>query len=187
MNAISKTIESLVEKGRRIVKILRYGEKDNLNTFLMTSFGEDCNIPKDYKALYVKTSNSADPVCIGIINKVILDDLNAGDKQIFSTNETGDTIAGFIKLLNDGTMEFNGNDDFIAGFNKLKEGFDELKADYNNHIHQIPIGEVIIDVTGGSGAPAVGVPNSTPIDLSNTDINSEASIDSSKKINLKIK
>lgn len=27
----------------------------------------------------------------------------------------------------------------------------------------IPIGSVIIQVTGGSGAPAVGVPNTTPI------------------------
>jgi len=29
----------------------------------------------------------------------------------------------------------------------------------------IPIGEVIVEVTGGSGSPAVGIPNSSPIEL----------------------
>lgn len=34
----------------------------------------------------------------------------------------------------------------------------------DDQVVQIPIGAVIVSVTGGSGAPAVGVPNAAPID-----------------------
>lgn len=185
MGVISEILESLIEAGSRIVKLVKFGEKDNVNAFQLNSFGEDFNVPKGYDALYMKTSNSSEPVCIGFLNKVVFDDLNPGDKQIFSTNQAGDAIAAYIKLLNDGIIHFNGDTDFIAGFNDLKAGFDELKEDYNNHIHQIPSNQVVIQVTGGSGAPAIGVKNPAPIDLSETSDESAASIDTSKKENLK--
>lgn len=177
MGVISEVIESVIESGLRFVKLLRYGEKDNVNTVQMSSFGEDFNVPEKYEALYVKTSNSEDPVCIGFVSKVFIDTLNAGEKQIFSTNEVGDTLKAYIRFLNDGMMHFNGDADFIAGFNDLKSGFDQLVNDFNNHLTNW--NAFAISYTPG-GPSAVGTPPTA-----NTSTTSSASIDSSKKDNLK--
>lgn len=131
---VSDILESLIEENQRFLKLLKFGENDNINAFQASNFGEDSNIPAEYSAIYLKTSNSEEPICIGVVNKVVLEDLNPGEKQIFSTSEDGAEIASFIKLLNDGTHEFNGNADFIAGFNDLKAGFDQLVSDVNDAI-----------------------------------------------------
>jgi hypothetical protein len=177
MGVISKVIESVIEEGLRIVKLLRFGESDNINPFLLSSFGEDFNPPKGYDCLYIQTSNSSEPVCIGFINKVTIDSLKPGEKQIFSTNEGGDDIKAYIKLLSSGKMHFNGNTDFIAGFNDLKSGFDELKTDFNNHVQNW---NTFAAAYVPGGPSALGTP---PIATSSS--NSNASIDSSKKTNLK--
>jgi len=163
---ISKVIENIIEKGARYLKVLRFGTKDTANAFLLNPFGEDCNIPNGYKSLFIKTSNKSEPICIGVINKNIIDSLDLGEKQVFSTNEAGDSISVYIKFANDGTMEINGNSDFVSGFNDLKTGFDQLRSDFNSfltHVH------------GASGTPPV--PPATP---------STASIDDCKKDNIKI-
>jgi len=173
------------EDGVRQFVINCVGISDQRKYFCISPFGIEFNAPVETRGLTTNSKNKDDNFLIGVINKVKPEDLNLGESAIFSTIEDGTELKSFIKFRNDGTMEQNGNKDFIAGFNELKVGFDELKEDYNSHIHQIPIGEVITDVTGGGGAPAVGIPNVAPIDLSATDTESSASIDSSKKENLK--
>ena len=59
MNIISKVVEVITENSIRFIKILRYGESDVVNTKMISSFGNDFNVPKNYKALYVKTSNKS--------------------------------------------------------------------------------------------------------------------------------
>lgn len=193
MSVVSEIIESFIEEGKRFLKLLKFGSDDNINTFQVGNFGEDSNVPAGYVAIYLKTSNSEEPVCIGVINNIIISDLNPGDKQIFSTNEAGDAVAAFLKLLNtgdieinsgsafvkvlaDGTQEFNGNADFIAGFNELKAGFDELKSDFNTFVNSVYNSHVHPGVSSGGAStgptPASGSPSS-------------ASIDDSKKDNLK--
>ena len=178
---VSKTIETFIEKSRRFIKLLRFGESDTMNVTMFSQFGDDFNVPKGYDTLYVKTSNSNDPVCIGFVNKVVFDSLNSGDKEIFSTNSDGDTIAAFIKLLNTGVIHINGDADNIAGYAKLKEGFDTLKQDFNNlvtayntHIH------ITTATVGATPTPGVIAPTTS------TGTSSSASIDSSKKENVKI-
>lgn len=169
MNIISKVIESIVDSGFRMVKLLRFGSDDNSNAFQISTFGDDFKVPEGYNALYIQTSNSSEPVCLGYINKVVFDNLNSGEKQIFSTNDKGDTLAAYIKLFNDGIIHFNGDADFIAGFNDLKSGFDTLKSDFNSFLtHMHP--------TAATGSPSPPSPPATP---------STASIDASKKDNLK--
>ena len=91
------------------------------------------------------------------------------------------SIGGFINLLDDDTIEINGDADNIAGFADLKSGFDTLKQDLNNlitaynaHIH---ITTATVGATPTPGIIAPTVSTGTP---------STASIDSSKKDNLKI-
>ena len=38
---------------------------------------------------------------IATAGPLLFDDLNPGEKQIFSTNAAGDTVQAFIRLLND--------------------------------------------------------------------------------------
>ncbi len=184
MIVISKVIESVIDEGLRVVKLLKFGETDNINTFQVGSFGDETNVPEGYDALYIKTSNSSEPVCVGFINKVVFDDLKPGEKQIFSTNEGGDTIKAFVKLLNDGIIHFNGDVDFIAGFNNLKSGFDTAIQDLNktnaelNKIINALNTWVPIPNDGGAALKALATGIVSVID-------STASIDSSKKDNLK--
>ncbi len=184
MGVIGEIIESIIDSGLRVVKILKLGEKDNSNSYQVSSFGEDSKAPEGYSCLYIKTSNSEEPVCVGYINKVVISALNAGEKQIFSTNEAGDAIAAYIRLLNDGKINFNGDADFIAGFNDLKVGFDESIFDLNKTITKLNriirdfANWVVIPNDGGAALKAL-VGAILEVD------ESVASIDDSKKDNLK--
>lgn len=193
------------EDGVRQFVINCVGISDQRKYFCISPFGIEFNAPVETRGLTTNSKNKDDNFLIGVINKVKPEDLNLGESAIFSTDDVGEAIVSQIVLRNtgdieinkdleenanilikaDGTMEFNGDADFLAGYTALQEGFEELKADYNAHIHQIPPGEVIISVSGGSGAPAVGVPNPAPIDLTETDTESSASVDDCKKENLK--
>lgn len=159
--------------------MLKFGSKDTVNTFMISPFGDDFNVPKGYDALYIKTSNSSEPVCVGFINKIISDDLASGEKIIFSTDESGDNLKAFIKLLNTGIIHFNGDGDFIAGFNDLKSGFDQLKSDVNNLVTGFNSHTHLTVASLGTPTPPVPVPPYIPASPST------ASIDSSKKDNLK--
>lgn len=161
------------------------GENDQRKYFSISPFGITFNIPEDKRVLTADSRNKDENFLIGVINNIKPNDLNKGESAIFSTTEDGSELKSFVKIRNDGTMELNGNSDNLTGFKKNKEGFDEIKTDYNEHKHQIPAGSVIVSVSGGSGSPAVGVLNPTPIDLTITDKVTTASIDDSKKINLK--
>ena len=177
MSVVGKVIESIIDEGLRVIKLLKFGETDNINTFQVSSFGDETNVPEGYDALYIQTSNSSEPVCVGFINKIVFNDLNPGEKQIFSTNAGGDTVQAFVKLLNDGIIHFNGDTDFIAGFNDLKSGFDTLKTDFNNHITNW---NAFANLYVAGGPSVQGLPPSASASSAST-----ASIDSSKKDNLK--
>ena len=106
MNAISKVIESVIETVR-IYKLLKYGDSDTINSYRIGAFGEDSVTPAEYKALYIKTSNSEEPVCVGFVNTLVLEDLNQGEKALFSTDETGENIVTKIVQRNTGDIEIN--------------------------------------------------------------------------------
>jgi hypothetical protein len=180
------------------------GNNDNRKYFSLSPFGVDFVAPENTRSLTSESMNKDVNYNMGVLNKIHVDDLNAGECVIFSTDEAGETLKskqvyrnngnieinegmanGNIIIKADGTIEFNGNADFLTGFTKNKEGFDQHKSDYNAHKHQIPAGTVIVSVSGGSGAPAVGVLNPAPIDLTGTDKTTSASIDDAKKENLK--
>lgn len=187
MSAISKVIEVITDRGLRIIKLLRSGENDTINSYMLSSFGDDFNVPKGYKALYIRTQNSDEPVCIGFVNKVIADTLNSGDRQLFSTNSAGDTIAAFIKFLNDGIIHINGDADFAVGFNNLKSGFDEAISDLNGSIAEL--NKIInalntwVPVVNDGGAALKALITANPPAVV---VDSTASVDSSKKDNVKI-
>jgi actin-like ATPase involved in cell morphogenesis len=63
-------------------------------------------------------------------------------------------------------MALSGSDikQMIYGSNNIDDYCNKLARAINRNLEaEIPAGSVIVQVTGGSGAPAVGVSNSSPI------------------------
>lgn len=159
------------------LEINSMGINDRRKYFILAPFGTAYNPPINTRVLTIPSENNDFNFSIGVLNKITSEGLGKGDRAIFSTSEDGSEIKSFIKFRNDGTMEQNGDSDFLAGYTKLKEGFDQLLSDHNDlvtafntHMHATAATGPPVIPTPGSGIPA------TP---------STASIDSSKKDNLK--
>jgi len=163
MMNIVKILSTRVVDGFRNVKFLRMGNSDIQETEQIAPHGIDSNPVKDMVAIYAPTLQQGEPVIIGFINKKLID-LDPGETSVFSTDDSGD-LSTFIHLLADGTMKIGGDADFMVRFNELKSGFDQLKADFNSHIHTTTA------TIGASPTPGVITPPTSP---------STASIDASK-------
>ena len=93
-------------------------------------------------------------ILISSLNYKVPMPTNPGDTKVYSTDADGAEQAkhylddGGIHTFNDGTLESARNTDPVKV--------------------TIPIGTFIVSVSGGSGAPAVGVLNATPIDVNGT-------------------
>lgn len=170
MNTLVKTISTELDNlQRRIIKFLRFGNSDVQTSFQAGPYGVDSNPVKDVIAIYAPTSEKGKTVIIGYINKNQL--AKVGEHRIFSTDAEGNE-ATYLYLKDDGTMEIGGASDWMVRFSELEAAFNEFLDDYNNHTHP----GVIVAVTGGSGAPAVGTPGNT----ATTDTPSTADISGAK-------
>lgn len=195
------------ENGYRKFIVNCLGNNDQKKYFSITPFGIDYNAPVDTRSLTIDSRNKDASYNIGILNKVKIDDLLPGESALFSTDEPGETIVSQIVLRNtgdieinkdltngnilikaDGTIEFNGNVDNIVGFTELKTGFDQLVTNHNDLV------AVVNTIRGDqntfasayvAGGPAVqGLPPAYVITSSDAS-DSAATIDASKKDNLK--
>ena len=128
---IVQVIETRIADAVRFVKFLRMGKSDVQETEQIAPHGFDSNPVKDMIAVYAPTLQQGETVIIGYINKNQI--AEPGETRIFSTDSDGE-LQTFIHLLNDGTMEIGGDADFMARFNELKSGFDQLRDDFNNHL-----------------------------------------------------
>ncbi len=181
------------------------GDNDQRKYFSISPFGFDFNAPENTRALTADSRNKDQKYNLGVLNKIRVEDLNAGEAVIFSTDEAGEGLVsktvhrnngdieinkdmsnGRITIKADGTMEFNGDADFLTGFTKNKEGFDQLVSDYNaaiaevNKITAALTNWVVLAQDGGAALKTLysGNPSATISDTS-------ATIDDSKKENLK--
>ena len=175
MIQIGRYLSSLVEEGRRRIKVLVNGRDDARTPFESMPFGIDGVPPSNWRAIYAETPEKGRNLVIGYINQNQLSILNAGENHVYSTDADGQNIAAFIKLLNNGTMQVLGTGDFLARFNELQTGFNQLRTDLNNHITNYNGHIHTTTATIGSG-PAVGVISAT----GSTSTASNASIDNAK-------
>ena len=146
-----------------VILQVRLRSKNDIQTVqLMNPPGDDSVPPIGSKVVIVKVSENYKIAIAQSDNIEPVVDI--GEKMIYS--QAGGIIKAFIKFLNDGILEINGNNDFAVRFNALKTGFDTLKSDFNTFL---------VHVHGASGTPPV--PPAIP---------SAASIDSSKVQEVKI-
>ena len=132
------------------IKVLRYGKNDVQTADQISPFGIDSNPLKDMIAIYSPTISKGDTVILGYINRNQL--AGIGETRLFSEDGNGD-LSTYLWLRNNGIIEVGGDTDFMVRYSELETAFNQLKDDFDNHVHD----GVIISVSGGSGAPAVGV------------------------------
>jgi hypothetical protein len=177
-----KIISTEIDKvNRRVAKFLRYGRNDTQTSLQAAPYGVDANPIKDMIAVYAPTSEKGDTVVIGYINKNQI--AEPGEYRIFSTNADGQVQATMhlkvngVNQFTGQSIEFLGNAKTLAKFEELKDGFDQLKEDLNNHIQNW--NTFATAYTPGSSS-SVGTPPTAQ-----TSDPSTASVDDSQASNLK--
>lgn len=155
MISFSKVDTLSIKNFIRSLKVLQFGVKTAVSA---APFGDDSAALKDMIAIFADTSNNAEPVIIGYINKNQL--AEPGEKRIFSLKEDGN-LSAWVWLKNDETIEFFGNQknmvryqELETAFNELNDKFNALVTKYNAHSH----------AANGSAPP------SSPADASTADI-----------------
>ena len=103
------------------------GENDRRKYFSIQPFGEDANVPEEVKALTSNSNNKDNKFVIGYLNALKLDDLEPGEKVIFSTAEDGSEIKAKITFKNTGDVEVEASNDV----NILVTGDANITADGN--------------------------------------------------------
>jgi len=156
MRIIKVISTELDTQKRRITKFLRMGKSDIQTAYNSTQYGIDTNPVKDMQAIHTPTGESGESVVIGYINTNLLAEV--GSIRLFSENT-------YLHLRENGQIEIGGTGDYAVRFNELKKGFDQLKADFNSHIHTTTA------TVGASAAPGVITPPTA---------SSSANIDNSK-------
>jgi len=122
----------------RVVKFFRYGKSDVQTAFEVGPFGFDSSVPKDYIAVYAATGSNGETVIIGYLNKNQL--ANVGESRMYSTDAAG-ALKFYLLMKADGTAELGGNTKHLTRFEELEAGFNQLKTEFNAHVH------------GGAGTP----------------------------------
>ncbi len=72
---------------------------------------------------------------------------------------------GYIFINDSGEVHLNGNTDTLIAYTDMKAAFDQLKSDFDNHIHTTTA------VTGGGGSPGViAAPTASTADMSSAEV-----------------
>ena len=165
---VTKVISTVVEKGIRLVKVLRYGDDDIQEKAQITAFGIDSHPVKDMSAIYARTAVRGDEVIIGYLNTNAIAEL--GETRIFSTDSDGAEVFA-LHLKNDGSAEFGGDsrhmvryEEMETAFNQLKSDFNALVTAYNSHVH------ITTATVGPSPVPGIISPTASASSPSSADI-----------------
>lgn len=145
MITFSKIDSVILNTGKRILKFLQFGAK-TANESL--PYGLDSSPIKGMTAIYATTSNDAESVIIGYIQKNQI--VEAGESRLFSTDENG-VLKAFIWNKKDGTIEINGNSYTSVRFEPLDTALRSQDTLINTELQKIAIA---IGTLGGTYVPA---------------------------------
>jgi len=154
MISYAKIKSTLIEKSRRILKVVEFGPKTAIE---VAPFGEDGNPLKDMVAIYSKTTEAGERVILGYINKNQIS--QPGEKRIYSLTPEG-AVSFSIHLKGDGTCEIGGDVDNMVRFQALDTA---LKAQDN--LINAELAKIAIAI-GSLGGSYVVAPVSTDISAS---------------------
>ena len=144
---VQKNIDGTVEKLLLQVQIT---DPDDIQTVeQMTQSGEDTNPANGAKVVIVQNGVSYKMAIA--VDDGIVPTMNPGEKKLYSISSGA--IQAFINLLANGDIELNGNAKSAVSFAELKTAFDQLKSDFDTHIHS--------GVTTGAGVSGVPTASTT--------------------------
>lgn len=152
---ITKTISSVIEKGRRIIKVLRYGKSDIQTAFEALAPGDDSPPIKDLRAIYSPTTEKGKAVIIGYINKNQI--ASPGEKRLYATSPLG-TELGYIYLTRLGQLELNGNVNSAVKHEPLQAAITAYNAQI---VKELGFISAAITSLGGSYTPGTLQPDIT--------------------------
>lgn len=160
---IAKVISTIIKQvsggNWTLVKTQVSGRDDIQETPQAVPFGIDARPIEGIKAVYSATENTGEPILIGYFMEVA--EVEAGEIKTFSTNDSG-AIQAFILHKKNGDLHLNGDADNAVRFSELKTAFDELKADFNNHLtNWNTFAAAYVPGTGGAPADATSSTSST--------------------------
>jgi|SRR6185437_1077279 len=154
MSILTSVINSVLDGGYRVMKVLRFGKSDVQTADEATPYGLDSSAVKDMIAVFSDTVTKGEPVIIGYLNKQQL--AQPGEFRLYSTDNDGNLIT-YIWLHNaagDGQIELGGTTDNAVLYSKLETAFNQLKNDFNNFV-TIFNSHVHPGVQTGGGSSAV--------------------------------
>lgn len=131
MITYSKIKSSVIENGKRILKVLQFGTKTAKEC---APFGFDSAPPENMTAIFAETSNAGESVVIGYINKNQL--AEPGESRIYSIDSTG-AVKAYLFARNTGLLELNGNDYFATRFDPLNNALLEQQTKINAELSKI--------------------------------------------------
>lgn len=70
-------------------------------------------------------------IAIGV-NDFLVPTISPGEKKLYGRDSSGSMVS---YLLLNSNLELNGNNDFAVRYSKLEDAFNQLKSDFNNHVH----------------------------------------------------
>lgn len=114
----------------------------------MSRSGEDSNPPNGSTVTILNVSDSFKLIVAS--DDGIVPSMGQGEKKLYSVS--GGAIAAFMNFLTTGVIEINGNADNAVRFSNLETAFNQLKADYNLHVHAL---------AGGVGVASPPSPTTT--------------------------
>lgn len=127
----SKVKGSVIENGKRIVKVLQFGAKTAKESY---PFGFDSSAPDDLTAVYAETSNAGDAVVIGYINRNQVAAL--GESRVYAVDAAGEVVS-FVFCRNSGVLELNGSDYSGVRFQELKTATDNANTLLNAELVKV--------------------------------------------------
>lgn len=132
MKTLVKTISTALKAMVRTIKVSRFGKDDTVTGLEAMPYGDDSNPIANMDAVYLELSSRKNKVIVGYVNKQQLADV--GEKRLYSTDVNG-TPQFYIWMHADGTCEFGGKNNHLTQFEALQTAFNQLKSDFNAHVH----------------------------------------------------
>ena len=120
------------------------------------------------RVILVKVDGTGRYVSAGVLS--VSQGANPGEKILYSRNENNEAMA-LIKMLQDGELKFMAAADVTIDSDSkvLVQGGGKAAARKGDKVKvTIPAGSFITTVSGGAGAPAVGVANVSPVTVEGT-------------------
>lgn len=131
MITLAKVKDSFLEKSKMIIKVLQFGPKTAKQVL---PFGIDSNPLENYTAIYAETSNAAEAVILGYINKNYITE--KGEIRIYAADPNGVTKAYAHAKVN-GVLELNGSEFSAVRFQNLKTAVDSTNTSINAELAKI--------------------------------------------------